>query len=477
MTMHRNARPTATQSMACLLLALLTTVTSFTTRAVAAPPALPTDVFTRELLGVLWVDALQLDAAKIEASVKASFGAHAGVVNTWLGQYQRVHASFVRAGGTSMAILYFDGTLGRDGANPIFLFSKSANANEATIKGVLRGVSNDVAFDAIDDWIVAYHKEQALPFFDRDSKLRVQSFQTALRPIRTNPIAIAFVANRSSKIANARDERELDETHRAKVEQHKADLIRATDGAARTSLEQRIASEESSHKATMALNKLEKMLLDASSLSIALTLGDKPIVSAELNLPDRAAAADFMKQVATAKVAFNLVTQQKTLRNVPVRMVNRLLAQQAVLANANIQPLGPSAQAQAVGDRLSKMIDGIVNGVNRALDEARVVRSMNYMKVIAIGLTSYARDNGGEFPAKLEKLNEFSYLQNLDVLLKNPRGDGFGYVYLRPPASYNDLLKNNKLNSTPLLMETKSGRIDPTGLVIYVSGKVFRPGG
>ena len=53
------------------------------------------------------------------------------------------------------------------------------------------------------------------------------------------------------------------------------------------------------------------MMLGASSLSITLTLGDQPVVKAELMLQDRIAAADYMKQKSTAVTAFTKVLQQK----------------------------------------------------------------------------------------------------------------------------------------------------------------------
>lgn len=460
------------RAMACLLFCF--TVGPMPA-VIAAPPALPSDVFGREVIGVLWVDAVQLDAAKLDASVKTAFGKHAAMINEWLGQYHRAHTAFVRAGGTSMAVLYYDGSLGRDSANPVFLFSKSQNANEATIKGVIRGISNDVAFDTIGGWIVAYDKNQALPFFDRGSALRVQSFQSALRPIQTHPIVAAFVSNRRQLASNARDEGEIKATHDNVTNALKGQIRTASTEEQRRQLNQRLASHTLTHNAVKALNDIERIMHQASSFSMSFTLGDNPVIEAELMLRDGAEVAEYMKLKPIAVEAFDKLMQKESMRGVPVHMVNRLAAQYAALSNAEIRPNGPAVRGRISGTSLAKMITGIVVGVNRSLDEAQIVRSMNQMKVIAIGLNSYARDKGGDFPAKLTELNDFQYLRNLDELLKNPRGEGYGYVYIKPAATLPELFKNNKHTTTPLLMETRNGRIDPNGLVVYVSGKVTRP--
>ncbi len=443
--------------------------------AAAAPPALPTDAFGREVIGVLWIDAVQLDAAKLKAGVKATFGAHAGLVNEWLGQYERAHTLFVRAGGTSMAILYYDGSLGRESANPIFLFSKSPNANEANIKGVIRGVSNDLAFDSLGDWIVAYQKDLALPFFDRGSALRVQSFQNALRPIATNPIVATFVSNRRQRAGNAKDAHEIKATHEKITADAKARLGFAITADERARINQMLARHQVAHEALTALNQIERIIHEGNALSIAVTLGDKPTISAELMVQDRLAAAEFMKLKGTAATAFGKLMQQKSMRDVPVRMINRLASQHAVLAHADVQAAGPSVRGRIAGESFSKMIAGIAKGIERSLGEARIVRSMNQMKIITIGLTSYARDNGGVFPAKLSELNKFKYLNNLEKLMTNPRGDGWGYAYVKPREKLSELFKNNKLGTTAILMETRHGRVDPIGMVIYVGGRVSRP--
>ena len=430
-----------------LLPALVLTLAACVTHA--APPPLPDKAMGEDVIGVLWIDAVQLDTAKLNASIRAMFGPYANEITQGLAEWERRHASFVRAGCTSMAIVQFDpysiNTVAKGAAHPGFLFSVKNRTDVPGGEALILEATRDergraqCKTEMLDDWIMAYDLRLAAPFMEKGSAERIDLFKSALDPIRNHPAALAFVPNdRMRRIY--RDRAGLDPDHSREL---------------------------------VAFNKV---LLSAKYLSVAATLGDKPAIDMVVEMPNTQAAASLLELQPAVIKAFAPIAEMASPRGIKIERIQEACNYHAVLANNLFFRKGSQINASIEGKPLLDTATSLAAGVIKAREEALIVRSHNQMQVLIVALNKYAQDHQGVYPVQLEQLAENQYVNNLKELLLNPRtGEAMGYVYIRPTATLQTLVRERRTSQTPMLYEARGGRIDRNGMVAFVNGAVARP--
>lgn len=110
---------------------------------------------------------------------------------------------------------------------------------------------------------------------------------------------------------------------------------------------------------------------------------------------------------------------------------------------------------------------GYFGALARARQMGRGVGAMSNMRQLGYAISLYVDAHGGALPDRLEQLR--STIDALDQLVINQRtGDNPGFIYEKPESTAD-------LATTAILFESKSGRKDPNGSVLYLDGHI-RPG-
>lgn len=418
------------------------------TSAHAALPELPADAMGDDVVGVLWIDAQRVDAAQLATTIDNTMGRFAKPVNEAMAQYARLHAPFVRAGGTSLAIVYFDpfsaNSASRGVANPVFLFSTGDNANRAAIESIVEQVSLDeknkprAKFEMLGKWLMAYDGTLARPYMEKGAAERVDALRTALEPIGTSPAVLAFVPSKRMRFA----------------------------------YQERMGLDPKTPRDQLVF---VRSLVECRSLTVTATLGSQPALNAVARMADAEAATQLVEVKKPLLETLNQFMKQRDMRGVAIELITQLATYHGVLANNNLEVNRNLVTLSMSGPTLVRTAEAIAGGLAMARDEALIVRSLNQMKALIVALNSYAEDNRGQYPAKLEDLGNSSYVKDLDKLLINPlTGQTPGYVYVRPSVPLNTLVKEKRTARTPILYEARDGRINPRGLIGYVNGHVER---
>ena len=426
------------------LLLLLAAVSS----ASGALPELPADAMGDDVVGVLWIDAQKIDAAKLATTIDNTMGRFAKPVNDTLAQYGRLHAPFIRAGGTSMAIVYFDpfsaNSASRGVANPIFLFSMGENANRAAIGSIVEQVSLDeknkprAKFEMLGKWLMAYDGTLARPFLEKGAAERMEAIRTALEPIDTSPAVLAFVPSKRLQYA----------------------------------YQERMGLDPKTPRDQLVF---VRSLVECRSLTVTATVGAQPALNAVARMPSAEAATQLAEVKKPLLDTLDKFMKQKDMRGVAIELITQLATYHGVLANNNLEVNRNLVTVSMTGPTLVRTAEAIAGGLAIARDEALIVRSLNQMQALIVALNSYAEDNRGQYPARLEDLGSSSYVKDLDKLLINPlTGQSPGYIYVKPSVTFNTLVKEKRTAKTPILYEAREGRINPRGLIGYVSGHVER---
>ncbi len=435
--------------------------------ALAAPPALPAAALGDDVIGILWIDALTADSAKLKSAIDRGMGRYSREVHDALAPFVRMHPDLVRAGCTSMAAIYFEPSIGREIANPVFLFSMSKPTDRVEIESVLRAGTVDregkspAKFEKLGDWLVAYDKTKAAPYFDKGKPERMQAFRSALSPIASHPAVLAFVPC-------GRFQRRVEAELRSDVGEQMPDKV------------------------------VDFNLLAAGCISVAaaVTLGDEPSLAVTVTMADGESAQKLSDLRPAVVAAIDPFMKRADFRGVYVELISHLALLHSIVSNLSPQVTGPQLVAQVKAEGLSRMANGIGFGFAAARDEALVVRSMKQMKTIILALNSYAEDHEGHYPKTLEDLGKDKYVSNLKELLKNPiTGEDSGFIYVRPSVTIyklvgrEDLLKSKlKIDlskkgrdlsetlaaRTPILYESRNGRIHASGLIGYPTLDVSR---
>ncbi len=417
--------------------------------AVAAPPDLPAQAMGDDVVGVLWIDAEKMDAAAFSATVTGAMGRFAKPVNETMATYTKLHAPFVRAGGTSLAIVYFDpnsaNAASRGVANPVYLFSTGPNANRAAIQSIVEQVTLDekqkpqARFEMIGPWLMAYDGRLARPYMEKGDAARMETLRTALEPIGQHPAVLAFVPTDRMRRATAN----------------------------------RIGIEPTTPRSLLLF--LDS-LLQCRSLTLAATTGNAPTLTATVRMPDAETGQELLGLRPPLMQTLDEFVKKRDMRGVKIELITQLLTYHAVLSNNLFVANRHLITATLSGPTLTRTAEGIAQGLATAREEALIVRSLNHMKALIVALNSYARDNRGQYPLSLGDLKTHSYVKDLDALMVNPvTGQAPGYVYIRPSLTLNDLAKEKRMDGTPILYESKDGRPNPRGLIGYVSSRVARP--
>jgi len=440
-------RPMLSTLIALLLLAA--------PRAASAElPALPADALGDDVVGVLWIDAAQVDPARLSAAVDLSMGRYARSVNEALAPYARLHAPFLRAGGTSMALIYFDpysaNSASRGVANPVFLFSVSDTGNAKAIESIVasaaiaidpitkQAAKSTTKFETLGKWVMAYDGSLARPYMEKGDKDRMEVLRTALRPIERHPAVIAFTPSKRMQAAYS-DKVGLD-SHTPK------DLM-----------------------------LFVRTLLDCKSISIAATLGQAPKIDALLRMPDADTAKQLLSLNTDMLKTLGEFMKKRDLRGTKIELITQIASYYAVFSNNPMDVDGNQIATSATGRRIALTAEGVGDGLMLAREEALIVRSLNQMQALIVALNSYAQDNRGQYPIRLADLKNLSYVKEFDKLIANPHtGENPGYVYVRPQRTLNELVKTRTAGRTPILYEARSGRLHPRGLIGYANGQVER---
>lgn len=413
----------------------------------AALPDLPREAMGDDVAGVLWIDAAKVDAGRLSSAVDAAMGRFARSVNAALEPYARLHAPFVRSGGTSMAIVYFDpysaNAAAKGVANPVFLFSMSEGANRVAIQSIVeqatlneKGKSN-VKFEMLGSWLMAYDSTLAQPYMEKGSADRQEAMRSALEPIDQHGAVLAFVPTRRMRVAY---------------------------------------QDRLDNKLPRDLLTFIRTLLECRSLSITASLGAEPSIAASVRMAEGETATQLVEVTKPLLDTLNQFMKRKDMRGVEIELITTLASWHAVLANNSLEINRTLVAAKASGTTLTRTGEALASGLVLARDEALIVRSLNQMKALIVALNSYAEDHRGQYPASLSDLGTNSYVRELDKLLINPlTGQSPGYVYVRPSLTLNQLVKERRTARTPILYEAKDGRLNPRGLIGYVNVHVERP--
>ena len=417
--------------------------------AAAALPELPADAMGDDVVGILWIDAQQVDAAKLTATINSAMGRFARPVDEALAKYSRLHAPFVRAGGTSMAIVYFDpfsaNSASRGVANPVVLFSMNENANRAAIESIVEQVTLDeknkpiAKFEMLGKWLMAYDGTLARPYMEKGAAERMEAIRTAIEPIATHPAVLAFVPSKRMRFA----------------------------------YQERMGLDPTTPRDQLVF---VRTLIECRSLTLTATLGAQPSLSAVARMPDAETATQLVEVRKPLLVTLNEFMKKRDMRGVAIELITQLATYHGVLANNNLEVNRNLVTLSMSGPTLVTTAEAIATGLLMARDEALIVRSLNQMKALIVALNSYAEDNRGQYPARLEDLGQSSYVKDLDKLLINPlTGQSPGYIYVRPSVTLNQLVKEKRTSRTPILYEARDGRLNPRGLIGYVNVHVERP--
>jgi len=428
---------------------LFVLVASLASSLAAALPDLPGEAMGDDVAGVLWVDAAKVDAGRLSSAIDAAMGQFARPVNDAMAPYAKLHAPFIRAGGTSMAIVYFDpfsaNAATKGVANPVFLFSMSANANRAAIESIVEQATlnekgkSTVKFEKMGDWLMAYDGTLARPYMEKGKADRMESLRSALEGIDQHAATLAFVPTRRMQVT----------------------------------YQQRVGIDT---KTPRDLLLFIRTLLECRSLSISATLEGQPSLSAVMRMPDGETAAQLLEIAKPLLDTLGQFMKRKDMRGVDIEQITQLTSWHAVLANNSLEISRSQVTAQAAGPVLTRTGEALAKGIRLARDEALVVRSLNQMQALITALNSYAEDHRGQYPTRLEDLGASSYVRELDKLMINPlTGQSPGYVYVKPTLTLNQLLKERRAARTPILYEAKDGRLNPRGLIGYVNVHVERP--
>jgi hypothetical protein len=416
----------------------------------AAPPDLPADALGDDVVGVLWIDAVQADPADFTAAIGASMGKYARPIADAMAPYTRLHAPFRRAGGTSMAIVYFDpysaNSATRGVANPVYLFSMTDPANRAAIESIVTTATADevtkkstAKFRMMGNWLIAYDGSLAEPYMEKGDPGRAKAIRGALRPIADYPATLAFVPTKRLRAAHA----------------------------GKIGLDRETPRELNPYIAFVGA------LLECESLNISLKLGKDPRAVASMRFADAESAgelAGLRQPMIEALAAF-----MRGKSNKRIEQITQFSSYLSVFTNNVPQHEGTELSAAAAGTVLTRTAEGIGDGLALAREEALVVRSLNQMKALIIALNGYAQDHRGEYPESLAALKDNNFVQDFDKLIVNPRtGENPGYIYVRPATTIYKLVKANRTASTPLLYESRGGRKDPRGLIGYANASVER---
>ncbi|MEX2214804.1 MAG: hypothetical protein WD768_11780 [Phycisphaeraceae bacterium] len=426
-----------------LLFALISSATH------AAPQPLPDKALGDDVVGILWIDAQKVDTAKLKASINALFGGFGKEITQGLAPWERRHASLVRAGCTSMAIIQFDpysnNTVSKGAANPVFLFSVSDRNNVPAVEALILDATRDERGQAkcrtemLGDWILAYDLRLAGPFMEKGKAERMDLFKAALDPISTHPAVLAFVPT-------ARMRRNYGE---------KAGL------------------NPDALREVVAFNKL---LLESKYLSIAVTVGERSAVDVVLEMSSSESAEDLLRLQQPLVKALAPIAKMTSPRGIRIENIQEACNYHAVLANNKFEQRVARITGSSEGKALATTAQELAAGIIKAREEALIVRSLNQMQVLVIALNRYAAANQGVYPSRLEDLATNQYVNNLKDLLANPRtGEAVGYIYRRPTSTLQVMVKEKRIAQTPMLYEARGGRIDPAGMIAYVNEAVVRP--
>jgi hypothetical protein len=417
-------------------------------------PLLPGEALGDDVVGVLWIDAQQVDPARLAAAVDRTMGRYARAVNEALAPYARLHAPFLRAGGTSLAIIYFDpysaNSATRGVANPVFLFSMKDGANRAAIESIATSASvvidpqtkvaakSTAKFEMMGDWLMAFDGALAQPWMEKGDKDRMEALRAALRPIKDHPAALAFVPSKRMRAAYA--EKVGLDPHTPK------DLL-----------------------------NFVRTLIECKSLSITAALGESPAIEASLLMPDTETASQLVSLNKDMLETLGGFMKKRDMRGTRIELITQIASYFSVFSNNVMQQEGNAISAASNGRRITATAEGIGDGLALARQEALIVRSLNQMQALIVALNSYARDNRGQYPLRLSDLKNLSYVKDYDKLVDNPHtGDNPGYIYIRPQRSLNDLVKTRAAAQTPILYESRGGRIYPNVLIGYANAQVGR---
>ncbi len=413
----------------------------------AALPDLPGEAMGDDVAGVLWIDAAKVDAGRLSSAVDAAMGRYARPVNAALAPYARLHGPFIRAGGTSMAIVHFDpysaNAAAKGVANPVFLFSMSQGANRVAIQSIVEQATlnekgkSSVKFEMIGSWLMAYDGTLAQPYMEKGSADRQEALRSALEPIDQHGAVLAFVPTRRMRVAY---------------------------------------QDRLDNKLPRDLLLFIRTLLECRSLSITASLGAEPSIAASVRMAEGDTATQLAGLAKPLLDTLNQFMKRKDMRGVEIELITTLASWHAVLANNSLEVNRTLVVAKAGSVTLRRTGEALAGGLVLARDEALIVRSLNQMKALIVALNSYAEDHRGQYPASLSDLGTHSYVRELDKLLINPlTGQSPGYVYVRPPLTLNQLVRERRTGRTPILYEAKDGRLNPRGLIGYVNVHVERP--
>jgi hypothetical protein len=457
-----------TKRMCCVAALALFTLAA---RLHAAPPPLPAEAMSEFVVGVIWFDLQQIDAAKLKAAVDKGFGRYARYVSDRFAIYQQLHTSLTRAGCTSVAVIYFDPyAVGRTSANPLVLFSMLAAANRQAVAAVATDFvrATRVAAGALDtegaknlrlksemtgQWLALYGEGEVFPIWQKDhadDAGRAQLFKSALAPIVDHPIVGAFIPNRNLPGAY--------------LEESGLDPITPP-----------------------AVKDFNKRLLQVRSLSAAVTLGEEPAIDVSASFPDAELAASVVAYGKRLVAALDPVMRRNSLRGTRLDLINPMAQYYGVLAYHTPQAAGDKLTLRLSGQGLVNTAERVAWGLAQARDEELVLRSLNQMKALLVAINAYAADHGGHYPETLDALGESNFVASFKQLIIHPRTrETPGYIYIKPTMTMRELLEdvrkrreqkqtNIRASLRPMLYEAKNGRIDPNGLIGYFDGYVDRP--
>jgi hypothetical protein len=141
---------------------------------------------------------------------------------------------------------------------------------------------------------------------------------------------------------------------------------------------------------------------------------------------------------------------------------------------ASLAARGPAAAPQpepervASGQGVSEPVTAYLQALADARKKAQGVVAMSNMNQIGLAIGMYAEQNKGNLPESLHQLR--TVMPAMDQMLFNQRtGENPGFIYERPAERFSQIANPAR---TPMLWESRGGRKDEAGAVLYADGHI-----
>lgn len=427
-----------------VVLALLTLI-GVSHTATRGADLLPGAAIGDDTVMVIWVDIAKLKHETVLATLKATMGKEAKLLDDAMKKFAMMKQSFLNAGGHGFAMVVRAPESGRM-PDPFFLVKvKPGNQIEGMEAFLKLLVRNEPMLKVDKTSLIVADRDRDFPQLGEKPGKNHKQFMQQLAKLTEgtgSPAGVVFKPNARL---------------RAEMDRAKGDL----------------ANMEQFMPGITDLFLLMDHAVRSDMLTLSATVGETPSAKLSVTTKDGDAAKALVAQHAKGLVSLNAMIQRAQQQN-NGRRVNEEAMMFSIMKE--LLQSKPEIDGKTVLLKANKKAFESVGKIALRIIKVEQERAKRYalqnqMRQILIAIQAYAADKGGAAPDKLEDLHKYiGGKEALAKLMKHPiTGEANGIVYYKPPQNLNQI---ERPNITALLFELRKGKIVEGGVTGYADGHV-----